>query len=140
MEYRVFAFGAESEEVLALLCEYLQGHGYRKTAVAHSIVRVLVTREEGLHIGCSVVPLAPLSEAAIRSRFHCTRMQARVARLVASRLTNEEIAQVLTCKEGTIRTHLGWVYAKLDAHSRDDAIEKLKDPSLYSDDGGGNGG
>ncbi len=137
MQSRVLVLGAEAQEVFSSLCEHLERRTSRKASAPLTIVRVLITELGEGAIDCAVMPLPPFSERAIRRRFHCTRMQARVARLVAARLSNEEIAQALGSREGTVRTHLNWVYTKLNAHTREDVMRLLSDPALYSDDGGG---
>ena len=62
---------------------------------------------------------APASEAESLSRqFGLTPQQARVAQLLAQRLTNREIAQSLAISEHTARRHTECVLEKLGVGSR----------------------
>ena len=60
-------------------------------------------------------PLRPLSESEIR-----------VLRYLPTNLSQPEIANELHVSRNTIRTHLTHLYAKLDTHSRTEAVERAR--------------
>jgi LuxR family transcriptional regulator, maltose regulon positive regulatory protein len=60
-------------------------------------------------------PLKPLSGSEIR-----------VLRYLPANLSQPEIANELHVSRNTIRTHLSHLYAKLDTHSRTEAVERAR--------------
>jgi LuxR family transcriptional regulator, maltose regulon positive regulatory protein len=60
-------------------------------------------------------PLEPLSKSEIR-----------VLRYLPTHLTAPEIASELSVSTSTVKTHLRNLYAKLDAHSRAEAVESAR--------------
>ena len=60
-------------------------------------------------------PLKPLSESEIR-----------VLRYLPTNLSTPEIANELHVSRNTIRTHMSHLYAKLDTHSRTEAVERAR--------------
>jgi LuxR family maltose regulon positive regulatory protein len=63
----------------------------------------------------------PLSEAELR-----------VARFLPSNLKSPEIAAELFVSTNTVRTHLRHIYAKLDAHSRGEAVARARELGLLA--------
>jgi LuxR family transcriptional regulator, maltose regulon positive regulatory protein len=63
----------------------------------------------------------PLSEAELR-----------VARFLPSNLKSPEIAAELFVSTNTVRTHLRHIYAKLDAHSRSEAVARARELGLLA--------
>ncbi len=63
---------------------------------------------------------------------HLTEREAEVLRLLASGLSNQEIAQRLYLSEGTIKTHTHNLYGKLGVQSRTQAIARAKELNLLS--------
>jgi LuxR family maltose regulon positive regulatory protein len=63
----------------------------------------------------------PLSDAELR-----------VARYLSSNLTATEIAHELCVSPNTVRTHLRHMYAKLDAHSRSEAVTRARQTGLLA--------
>ena len=61
----------------------------------------------------------PLSDAELR-----------VMRYLPSNLTATEIAHELCVSPNTVRTHLRHIYAKLDAHSRTEAVTRARQTGL----------
>ncbi|CAM5686547.1 response regulator transcription factor [Streptomyces aurantiogriseus] len=62
---------------------------------------------------------SPASRQRPASGWHSlTRAELRVARLVATGLTNRAVAERLVVSPHTVDTHLRRVYAKLSVHSR----------------------
>jgi LuxR family maltose regulon positive regulatory protein len=66
----------------------------------------------------------PLSEAELR-----------VARFLPSNLKSPEIAAELFVSTNTVRTHLRHIYAKLDAHSRGEAVARARELGLLAPGG-----
>lgn len=64
-------------------------------------------------------------EAELRLRFGLTPQQARIARLLAARLTNREIAAVMVKAEATIRRHTEGVLRKLGVGHRHQVLDQL---------------
>src|SRR5690606_32854260 len=65
------------------------------------------------------------SDEALRARFGLTRQETRVARLLAARRTNAEIAATLPISPSTARRHTEQVLAKLNVASRTDVEARL---------------
>jgi LuxR family maltose regulon positive regulatory protein len=56
----------------------------------------------------------------------------RVVRFLPSNLKAPEIAAELFVSPNTVRTHLRHIYAKLDAHSRAEAVERARELGLLA--------
>ena len=67
----------------------------------------------------------PASDDVLRARYGLTRQEVRVARLLAERRTNEEIAAALFVSLSTARHHVGHVLEKLEVRSRKDVAAAL---------------
>jgi DNA-binding CsgD family transcriptional regulator len=67
------------------------------------------------------------SEGSLRERFGLTRSEARVARLLATGLTNAELAAELSISPHTARHHTESVLAKLSVPSRRAVRERLQE-------------
>jgi LuxR family maltose regulon positive regulatory protein len=65
--------------------------------------------------------LEPLSDAELR-----------VVRYLSSNLTATAIACELCVSPNTVRTHLRHIYAKLDAHSRTEAVTRVRQSGLLA--------
>ena len=61
----------------------------------------------------------PLSEAELR-----------VLRFLPSNLSAGEIADELYVSTSTVKTHMRHIYAKFDAHSRTEAVNRARDAAL----------
>jgi DNA-binding CsgD family transcriptional regulator len=59
------------------------------------------------------------------NRSQLTTRESDVVTLLAEGKKNVEIAAALWITPGTVRTHLGHVYAKLDVHSRTAAVAQV---------------
>jgi LuxR family maltose regulon positive regulatory protein len=95
--------------------ELLERHGGHRTA--HPSLRATVL---DMLAGASPAPeveplLDPLSDAELR-----------VLRYLPSNLKATEIAAELCVSSNTVRTHLRHIYAKLDAHSRSEAVGRAR--------------
>ena len=56
----------------------------------------------------------------------------RVVRYLPSNLKASEIAAELYVSANTVRTHLRHIYAKLDAHSRSEAVARARELRLLA--------
>ncbi len=66
----------------------------------------------------------------VASSVELTDTELRVLRYLPSNLTVAEIAGEIYLSVNTIKTHLRSIYAKLDAHSRSQAVEHARDLGL----------
>ncbi|HYZ80203.1 MAG TPA: LuxR C-terminal-related transcriptional regulator, partial [Solirubrobacteraceae bacterium] len=70
-------------------------------------------------------PVAPL-------RDELSDAELRVVRFLPSNLTASDIASELVVSGNTVRTHMRHIYAKLDAHSRAEAVARARELGLVS--------
>ena len=70
-------------------------------------------------------PAAPL-------RDELSDAELRVVRYLPSNLTASEIASELVVSANTVRTHMRHIYAKLDAHSRSEAVARARELGLVA--------
>jgi LuxR family transcriptional regulator, maltose regulon positive regulatory protein len=97
------------------VCELLERHGGHRTT--HSSLRAMVL---DMLAGASPPPeLEPLRDPL-------SDAELRVLRYLPSNLKATEIAAELCVSSNTVRTHLRHVYAKLDAHSRSEAVSRAR--------------
>ncbi len=61
-----------------------------------------------------------------------TRREYEILRLLAEGLTSPEVAEKLVIGVSTVRTHIKRIYAKLDAHSRHEAIARAREFGLLN--------
>jgi len=85
---------------------------------SHPQVMVVVVERRGLP-----------SNENLRRRFGLTSRQSEVARLLAERLSNEEVAEMLGITVNTARTHCERVLGKLGVRTRNHVRAALLDPS-----------
>jgi LuxR family maltose regulon positive regulatory protein len=74
--------------------------------------------------------IAPGRRAAGPLRDPLSEAELRVLRYLPSNLKATEIAAELCVSSNTVRTHLRHVYAKLDAHSRSEAVARARELGL----------
>ena len=67
-----------------------------------------------------------------RCREELSEAELRVVRYLPSNLTAPEIAAELFVSANTVRTHMRHIYAKLDAHSRGEAVARARDLGLLA--------
>jgi LuxR family transcriptional regulator, maltose regulon positive regulatory protein len=65
-------------------------------------------------------------------RDELSEAELRVVRYLPSNLTASEIASELVVSANTIRTHMRHIYAKLDAHSRSEAVARARELGLVA--------
>jgi LuxR family maltose regulon positive regulatory protein len=73
----------------------------------------------------------PAREAA-ELRDELSDAELRVLRYLPSNLKAPEIAAELFVSANTVRTHLRHIYAKLDAHSRSEAVARARELGLLA--------
>jgi LuxR family transcriptional regulator, maltose regulon positive regulatory protein len=101
--------------------ELLERHGGHRTA--HSSLRATIL---DMLAGASPPPeVEPLRDAL-------SDAELRVLRYLPSNLRATEIAAELCVSANTVRTHLRHVYAKLDAHSRSEAVSRARQYGLLA--------
>ena len=101
--------------------ELLERHGGHRTAHA-SLLSSILAMLAGSSPGCEAAPLAePLSDAELR-----------VVRYLPGNLKGPEIAAELCVSPNTIRTHLRHIYAKLDVHTRSEAVTRARQLGLLA--------
>ena len=101
--------------------ELLERHPKHRTSHATLISTILDTlagRTQG-------VPAAPL-------RDELSEAELRVVRYLPSNLTASEIASELVVSANTVRTHMRHIYAKLDVHSRSEAVARARELGLVA--------
>ena len=105
---------------LAPVRELLERHPRHRTSHATLLTDILsVIAGSSLAGGPVAQPAEELSEAELR-----------VIRYLPSNLKAPEIAAELYVSPNTVRTHLRHIYAKLDAHSRAEAVERARELGL----------
>jgi LuxR family maltose regulon positive regulatory protein len=102
----------------------LERHAGRLTAHADLIAEIfnLPTAED---------PVSPESESTPLPE-SLTESELRVLRYLPTDLSTREIADELYLSVHTIKTHVKHLYAKLDAHSRREAIRRARELGLLS--------
>ena len=95
----------------------LERHPRHSTAHAHLITEILDTLDAGTAgAETSVTPLSePLAPPELR-----------VLRFLPTNLTAPEMAGELFLSVNTVKTHMRRIYAKLDAHTRADAVRRAR--------------
>ena len=75
---------------------------------------------------------APGRGAADPLRDELSEAELRVVRYLPSNLTASEIASELVVSTNTVRTHMRHIYAKLDAHTRSEAVARARELGLVA--------
>lgn len=75
---------------------------------------------------------APGRGPGSRSRDELSDAELRVVRYLPSNLTAAEIAAELIVSANTVRTHMRHIYAKLDAHTRGEAVARARELGLLA--------
>jgi LuxR family maltose regulon positive regulatory protein len=101
--------------------EMLERHRGHRTAHASLMTRILDLLAGGSPQAEPAPLREPLSDAELR-----------VVRYLPGNLKGPEIAAELCVSPNTIRTHLRHVYAKLDAHSRSEAVARARQLGLLA--------
>ena len=69
-------------------------------------------------------------------RDELSEAELRVVRYLPSNLTASEIASQLLVSANTVRTHMRHIYAKLDAHTRSEAVARARELRLIGPSSG----
>jgi LuxR family transcriptional regulator, maltose regulon positive regulatory protein len=101
--------------------ELLERHPRHRTSHATLISTILDTLAGRARGG----PAAPL-------RDQLSDAELRVVRYLPSNLTASEIASELIVSPNTVRTHMRHIYAKLDAHTRSEAVARARELGLVA--------
>jgi LuxR family transcriptional regulator, maltose regulon positive regulatory protein len=102
--------------------ELLERHPKHRTAHATLIATILDTLAGRAAPQRGPAPLrVQLSDAELR-----------VVRYLPSNLTASEIASELVVSTNTVRTHMRHIYAKLDAHTRSEAVARARELGLVA--------
>jgi LuxR family maltose regulon positive regulatory protein len=101
----------------------LERHAGRLTAHADLIAEIF-------NVPAAEDPLSPVSGTTLREPL--TTSELRVLRYLPTDLSTREIADELYLSVHTIKTHVKHLYAKLDAHSRREAIKRARALGLLS--------
>ena len=72
------------------------------------------------------------SRIGSRCREELSDAELRVLRYLPSNLNAAEIASELFVSTNTVRTHMRHIYAKLDAHSRSEAVARARELGLVA--------
>jgi LuxR family maltose regulon positive regulatory protein len=75
---------------------------------------------------------APKRGSGARLRDELSHAELRVVRYLPSNLTASEIASELIVSANTVRTHMRHIYAKLDAHTRSEAVTRAREFGLIA--------
>jgi LuxR family maltose regulon positive regulatory protein len=103
--------------------ELLERHPRHRTAHATLLSTILDTLAGRTTPGRG--PATPL-------RDELSDAELRVVRFLPSNLTASEIASELVVSANTVRTHMRHIYAKLDAHSRSEAVARARELGLVA--------
>jgi DNA-binding CsgD family transcriptional regulator len=95
------------------------------------VVRLVASEDPTLCIsGVLISPLLPLNAKQLQESFHLSKSQARIALLVAARLTNTEICELLNCRPSTLRSHLAWIFTRMNVERREHVLQKIYEVGL----------
>ena len=75
---------------------------------------------------------APQRGPAAQLRDELSEAELRVVRYLPSNLTASEIASELVVSANTVRTHMRHIYAKLDAHTRSEAVARARELGIIA--------
>ena len=103
--------------------ELLESHPRHRTAHGTMIATVLDTLAGGA---------APQRGRVAPLRDELSDAELRVVRYLPSNLTANEIASELVVSTNTVRTHMRHIYAKLDAHTRSEAVARARELGLVA--------
>ena len=102
---------ASGPEIRHALRQVLDNHAVIDPAVQHHVVDAIATGSPALDRR----PLSPLPAGL-------TPREAEVLSLIATGMSNSEIAEQLVVSEGTVKSHINHLLAKIDARDRAQAV------------------
>jgi DNA-binding NarL/FixJ family response regulator len=116
---------AGGEEIHEALRRVLNDDAVIDPAVQRHLVDAIAT-----------VPAAPPAPPAGKLPNGLTPREAEVLSLIAAGLSNAEIARHLVVTEGTVKTHINHLFAKIDARDRAQAVSYAYENGLVTGPGG----
>ena len=102
---------AGGAEIRHALKQVLESHAVIDPAVQHHVVNAIVT-----------LPSAQAGQSLPALPAGLTPREAEVLSLIASGMSNREIAEHLTISEGTVKSHINHLLTKTDARDRAQAV------------------
>ena len=113
-------------------------HGAQMVGLLETVATRTIDPQLGAYVQELLDAVTPLSESRIpgtRSAVSTlieplSERELEVLRLLSSSLSSTEMAAELSISVNTLRRHLKNIYAKLDAHSRYEAIARAKEAGL----------
>ncbi|WP_199570976.1 response regulator [Streptomyces murinus] len=96
--------------------------GLRESAAAHTDSQLAAT--EGQNTSPSPSQLQSSMGQSIRSRFRLSVREAEIMDLIASGMTNQQIAAACFISEKTVKNHINRIFAKLQTATRSQAAAK----------------
>ena len=103
--------------------ELLERHPRHRTAHA-TLIATIVDTLAGRPV--------PQRGAGAPLRDELSDAELRIVRYLPSNLTANEIASELVVSTNTVRTHMRHIYAKLDAHTRSEAVARARELGLVA--------
>jgi DNA-binding CsgD family transcriptional regulator len=135
MESRVFQVGGKSEEVFRLVVDTLRQDSFTGTGPSCLVRIVSSSVFSAGRLGITALETIPLDPDALRKSHRLSRTQAQVALMVAARLSNAEIATLLHCQPSTVRSHLSWIFTRMNVTKREEIQDRVY--SLWLESGRG---
>ena len=116
---------------MANLLERLMQQGVA-TRYIGQLLKAFSDEEQRTGHHASQHPIEPSSSEPSQSVLDgLTKREFEVLRLLAQRLSNQEIADTLFISSRTVKTHLYKIYKKLDAHGRRQAVAKARSLGFF---------
>lgn len=106
------------EEIFA--AEFAKGESLSLEQVVQEIEEISLPSES------SSYPASPERKSISSSSFELTVREIEVLHLLATGLSNKQIASSLSISPGTVRAHLSTIYSKLAVHSRTAAVHTAR--------------
>nr|AFU65910.1 DacT3 [Dactylosporangium sp. SC14051] len=128
----VLAHGGRSVEAKVMLRGGVRGYLPKDISSDHlaSVVREVCREDEKVFLSA---PRSVISSIMSDDRELLSGREREVISLVAQAMTNAQIARTLCIAKGTVKRHLHNIFAKLNAVSRVDAVNKARAAMLITD-------
>ncbi len=81
--------------------------------MSQSIHPILLNNQEDTHVTSRITLLDEQHWSFLRKRYRMTLREVQIAQRICAGYNNEEIAEVLDIKSGTVKTHLRNIYRKV---------------------------
>jgi len=116
-----------------LLARLRRRHEVAHSAILPYLARILSAFPAQVHTGSRAASSSVVSGVLPRSPLlvePLTGSESRILRLLDTDMSPEEMAGELFVSTVTVRTHIRSIYAKLDVHSRFEAVQRAKEMGL----------